>query len=72
MAIRVIMRHRVGFVPLQQWLSFAHYEVETEAVRRAEAELAATTRLSELKPVAKVLMRAKAELKAVKQAAEQS
>jgi hypothetical protein len=43
-----------------------------EAVRRAEAELAATTRLSELKPVARVLIRAKAELKAAKQAAERS
>jgi hypothetical protein len=39
-----------------------------EAVRRAEAELDAATTFSELKPVAKVLMRAKAELKAAQQA----
>jgi hypothetical protein len=43
-----------------------------EAVRRAEAELDATTKPTELKPVAKVLMRAKVELKAAQRAAEQS
>jgi hypothetical protein len=34
-----------------------------EAVRRAEAELDATTRLSDLRPAARMLVRAKAELK---------
>jgi hypothetical protein len=40
-----------------------------ETVRRAEAELDATTKLSELKPAARVLVRAKAELKAAQRAA---
>jgi hypothetical protein len=43
-----------------------------EAIRRAEAELDATTTLSELKPAARTLARAKAELKAAQQAAERS
>jgi hypothetical protein len=41
-----------------------------EAVRQAEAELDATTKLSELKPAARTLARAKAELKAAQQACQ--
>jgi hypothetical protein len=39
-----------------------------EAVRRAEAELDAARRLSEVNSAAKMLMRAKANLKAAQQA----